>query len=45
MTAAVGLYMRMGLPEPWNATTTPTPLIVYGASGAVVRILANYLPS
>jgi NADPH2:quinone reductase len=35
MTAAVGLYQRLGLPEPWNATTTPTPLIVYGASGAV----------
>jgi len=35
MTAAVGLYQRLGLPEPWNATTTPTPLIVYGGSGAV----------
>ena len=35
MTAAVGLYQRLGLPEPWNATTTQTPLIVYGASGAV----------
>ncbi|KUJ20667.1 GroES-like protein [Mollisia scopiformis] len=35
MTAAVGLYVRLGLPEPWNAPTTPLPLIVYGASGAV----------
>ncbi|TVY84571.1 Trans-enoyl reductase [Lachnellula suecica] len=35
MTAAIGLYMRLGLPEPWHATTTQTPLIVYGASGAV----------
>jgi NADPH2:quinone reductase len=36
MTAAVGLYVRLGLPEPWNAPTKPLPLIVYGASGAVV---------
>ncbi|KAJ5047586.1 uncharacterized protein L3040_003408 [Drepanopeziza brunnea f. sp. 'multigermtubi'] len=35
MTAAVGLYQRLGLPDPWKPTTTPTPLIVYGASGAV----------
>jgi NADPH2:quinone reductase len=37
MTAALGLYVRLGLPEPWNATTVQTALIVYGASGAVVR--------
>jgi NADPH2:quinone reductase len=36
MTAAVGLYVRLGLPEPWKPTTTPTPLIIYGGSGAVV---------
>ncbi|KAH6678682.1 chaperonin 10-like protein [Halenospora varia] len=35
MTAAVGLYQRLKLPEPWNATTEKIPLIVYGASGAV----------
>ncbi|KAH8665990.1 chaperonin 10-like protein [Tricladium varicosporioides] len=35
MTAAVGLYQCLRLPEPWNATTKKTPLIVYGASGAV----------
>ncbi|KAH9208434.1 chaperonin 10-like protein [Leptodontidium sp. 2 PMI_412] len=35
MTAAVGLYLRLGLPEPWKPTSAPTPLIVYGASGAV----------
>lgn len=35
MTAAVGLYQRLGLPEPWSATTKATPLVVYGASGAV----------
>ncbi|TVY36436.1 Trans-enoyl reductase [Lachnellula occidentalis] len=35
MTSAIGLYLRLGLPEPWAATTTPIPLIVYGASGAV----------
>jgi len=35
MTAAVGLYLRLGLPEPWVATTTPTPLVIYGGSSAV----------
>lgn len=37
MTAAVGFYLRLGLPEPWKPTSAPTPLIVYGASGAVVK--------
>ncbi|CZT43124.1 related to zeta-crystallin / quinone reductase (NADPH) [Rhynchosporium secalis] len=35
MTAALGLFQRLGLPEPWKAATDPIPLIVYGASGAV----------
>ncbi|KAI9793325.1 MAG: hypothetical protein M1833_000770 [Piccolia ochrophora] len=35
MTSAVGLYQRLGLPEPWRATTSPLPLIIYGASSAV----------
>eukprot|EP00918_Siedleckia_nematoides_P034686 GHVU01075439.1.p1 GENE.GHVU01075439.1~~GHVU01075439.1.p1 ORF type:complete len:385 (-),score=56.11 GHVU01075439.1:94-1176(-) len=35
MTAALGLYQNLGLPSPWTPTTEPTPLIVYGASGAV----------
>lgn len=42
MTAAVGLFCRLDLPEPWVATTTPTRkaalaggVVVYGASGAV----------
>ncbi|KAG4424839.1 hypothetical protein IFR04_001999 [Cadophora malorum] len=35
MTAAVGLYLRLGLPEPWKPASSPIPLIVYGASGAV----------
>ena len=43
MTAAVGLYLRMGLPEPWSPTTTSIPLIVYGGSGAVVRNLTGIL--
>jgi NADPH2:quinone reductase len=38
MTAAIGLYWRLKLPEPWNATTEKMPLIVYGASGAVVSL-------
>lgn len=35
MTAAIGLYQRLRLPEPWNSSTTTIPLIVYGASSAV----------
>ncbi|RDL41809.1 uncharacterized protein BP5553_01788 [Venustampulla echinocandica] len=36
MTAALALYFRLGLPEPWKeATASPTPLIVYGGSSAV----------
>jgi len=35
MTAAVGLYLCLGLPEPWLPTIEKTPLIVYGGSGAV----------
>ncbi|KAK7725392.1 hypothetical protein SLS57_003869 [Botryosphaeria dothidea] len=38
MTAAVGLYLRLGLPEPWQQPTppaTPTPLVIYGAASAV----------
>jgi len=35
MTAAVGLYQRLALPEPVRPTMTPIPLIVYGGAGAV----------
>ncbi|AEO68143.1 uncharacterized protein THITE_2117547 [Thermothielavioides terrestris NRRL 8126] len=40
MTAAVALYQRLGLPQPWSpeaaaAASTPTPLIIYGAASAV----------
>lgn len=35
MTAAVGLYLELGLPEPWKADQEKRPLIVYGGSGAV----------
>ena len=35
MTAAFGLYQRLGLPPPWRPTTTPIPLIIYSAAGAV----------
>ena len=35
MTAAIGLYLSLGLPEPWRPTFRTMPLIVYGASGAV----------
>lgn len=35
MTAAFGLYQRLGLPVPWRPTNKQTPLVIYGASGAV----------
>ncbi|OIW28137.1 GroES-like protein [Coniochaeta ligniaria NRRL 30616] len=35
MTAAVGLYIRLGLPEPWRHATEPIPLVIYGAASAV----------
>ncbi|KAK4504451.1 hypothetical protein PRZ48_005367 [Zasmidium cellare] len=35
LTAAVGLFARLRLPEPWLPATKPTPLIVYGAASAV----------
>ncbi|KAH6847499.1 alcohol dehydrogenase-like protein [Chaetomium sp. MPI-CAGE-AT-0009] len=35
MTAAVALYLRLGLPQPWQPATTPTPLIIYGATSAM----------
>jgi NADPH2:quinone reductase len=43
MTAALGLYssVRLGLPEPWHAASSPIPLIVYGASSAVVSTVSS----
>ncbi|KAG7293910.1 hypothetical protein NEMBOFW57_003970 [Staphylotrichum longicolle] len=36
MTAAVGLHLRLGLPQPWSPEPRrSTPLIVYGAASAV----------
>lgn len=35
MTAACGLYQRLGLPPPWKPTLTPIPLVIYGAASAV----------
>ncbi|OAL57310.1 zinc-binding oxidoreductase-like protein ToxD [Pyrenochaeta sp. DS3sAY3a] len=35
MTAAIGLHLRLGLPDPWTPATQPTPLVVYGGAGAV----------
>ncbi|KAH7066376.1 chaperonin 10-like protein [Paraphoma chrysanthemicola] len=35
MTAAIGLHLRLGLPEPWRPATEPTPLVVYGGAAAV----------
>lgn len=35
MTAALGLYQRLGLPLPWLPAQKRLPLVVYGAAGAV----------
>ncbi|KAJ0419676.1 chaperonin 10-like protein [Aspergillus carlsbadensis] len=35
MTAALGLYQRLRLPLPWNPTTEPLALIIYGGATAV----------
>lgn len=35
MTAALALFARLRLPQPWLAATEPTPLIIYGAASAV----------
>ncbi|TRX93807.1 hypothetical protein FHL15_005189 [Xylaria flabelliformis] len=35
MTSAVGLYLRLGLPQPWLPATEPIPLVIYGAASAV----------
>nr|OQO27134.1 hypothetical protein B0A51_07016 [Rachicladosporium sp. CCFEE 5018] len=38
LTAAVGLYARLGLPEPWlpaSKDSSKTPLVIYGASSSV----------
>ncbi|GAB7350169.1 hypothetical protein MBLNU459_g0834t1 [Dothideomycetes sp. NU459] len=35
LTSAVGLYARLGLPQPWLPATTRIPLVIYGASSAV----------
>jgi len=35
MTAAVGLYVRLGLPQPFTPVKKQLPLVVYGAASAV----------
>lgn len=35
MTAAVGLYLRLGLPQPFTPAKGAIPLVVYGAASAV----------
>ncbi|KAF2479740.1 zinc-binding oxidoreductase-like protein ToxD [Neohortaea acidophila] len=35
MTAAVGLYAKLRLPEPWLPAEKEIPLVIYGASSAV----------
>lgn len=35
LTAAIGLHLRLGLPDPWTPAKEPTPLVVYGGAAAV----------
>jgi hypothetical protein len=40
MTAAIGLHLRLGLPQPWSPEATadnpnPTPVIIYGGASSV----------
>ena len=35
MTAALGLFVRLGLPSPFTPAAHPTPLVVYGGASAV----------
>ena len=35
MTAAIGLYAKLRLPEPFLPASEPIPLVIYGASSAV----------
>jgi NADPH2:quinone reductase len=35
MTSAIGLYIRLGLPDPWTPATSAIPLVVYGGASAV----------
>lgn len=35
MTSALGLYLRLGLPQPWAPATEPIPVVIYGAASAV----------
>lgn len=42
MTAAVGLYLRLYLPEPWLPATLPTAIIIYGGSSAVGAFVIKF---
>lgn len=50
MTAALGLYQRLGLPLPWYPAQNKLPLIIYGAASAVgsfalkLAVLSNIHP-
>jgi NADPH:quinone reductase-like Zn-dependent oxidoreductase len=50
MTAAIGMFLRLGLPDPWTPATQECPLVVYGGASAVgayaiqLACLANIHP-
>ncbi|CAN8096259.1 unnamed protein product [Discula destructiva] len=41
LTAAVGLYRHLGLPQPWKPATHPTPLVVPGGLSGIQTALEN----
>ena len=50
MTSAIGMFLRLGLPDPWTPAKQETPLVVYGGASAVgayaikLACLANIHP-
>ncbi|CAO2649868.1 Nn.00g011600.m01.CDS01 [Neocucurbitaria sp. VM-36] len=50
MTSAIGMHLRLGLPDPWTPAIESIPLVVYGGAGAVgayaikLAVLANIHP-
>jgi NADPH2:quinone reductase len=50
LTAVIGNYVRLGLPEPWHPATEKVPLLIYGAASAVgafaikLALLSNIHP-
>lgn len=42
MTAAISLYQRLNLPLPWNPTSEPLSLVIYGGVTAVGAFIIKF---